>query len=41
MATDRLLGVTDEVRIEQRGETIKSVQTRFELIDNFKNLRLA
>ncbi len=41
MAADRSLGVTDEAHIEQRGETIRSVRTRFELIDNFKQLRLA
>jgi uncharacterized protein (DUF362 family) len=41
MAAERSLGVTEEARIEQRGETIRSVRTPFELIDNFKQLRLA
>jgi uncharacterized protein (DUF362 family) len=41
MAAERALGVTEEARIEQRGEPIRSVRTPFELIDNFKQLRLA
>jgi uncharacterized protein (DUF362 family) len=41
MASERSLGVTDEAHVEQRGETIRSVRTPFELIDNFKQLRLA
>src|ERR1700688_2328452 len=36
MAAERGLGVIEEAHVEQRGETIKSVATRFELIDNFK-----
>ena len=35
------LGVTEEPRIEQRGEAIASVRTNFRLIDEFKQLRLA
>jgi len=35
------LGVTEESRIEQRGESIKSVHTDFKLIDQFKGVRLA
>jgi uncharacterized protein (DUF362 family) len=41
MASERALGVIAEAHIEQRGETIKSVATKFELIDAFKQLRLA
>jgi uncharacterized protein (DUF362 family) len=41
MASDRALGAIDEAHIEQRGETIKSVRTPFELIAKFKELRLA
>ncbi len=40
MASD-ILGVTDPARIEQRGETIQSVQTNFQLINEYKGLRLA
>jgi uncharacterized protein (DUF362 family) len=40
MAADRL-GVTDETRIEQRGEPIESVRTNFQLIKEFSQLRLA
>jgi len=40
MASDRL-GVTDEGRIEQRGEAIRTVRTNFELIQQFKDYRLA
>ena len=40
MAAD-VLGVTDEARIEQIGESIQSVRTNFQLIDNFKSVRLA
>ncbi len=40
MASDRL-GVTDETRIEQRGEAIRSVRTDFQLIKEFHGLRLA
>ena len=39
-ARDRL-GITEESRIEQRGESIASVRTNFELIKEFKQLRLA
>jgi hypothetical protein len=35
------LGHVRPGRIEQRGETIASVQTNFELISDFKDLRLA
>jgi uncharacterized protein (DUF362 family) len=35
------LGITDESRIEQRGETIRSVHTDFKLIKEFRNYRLA
>jgi uncharacterized protein (DUF362 family) len=41
IASERALGVIEEAHIEQRGEMIKSVATRFELIDSFKQLRLA
>ena len=41
MASERALGVIEEARIEQRGETIKSVCTPFELIEKFKELRIA
>jgi uncharacterized protein (DUF362 family) len=41
MAAERALGVIGEAHIEQRGETISSVRAPFELIDNFKQLRLA
>lgn len=34
------LGIADESRIEQRGETITSVQTNFELIKEFAHLRV-
>ena len=40
MAQDRL-GVTDAARIEQRGETIASVRTNFQLIKQFTQIRLA
>lgn len=40
MASERALGVIEEARIQQRGETIKSVSTPFELIERFKELRL-
>jgi uncharacterized protein (DUF362 family) len=40
MATNQL-GVTEEARIEQRGEAIRSVRTNFELIAPFKEYRLA
>jgi uncharacterized protein (DUF362 family) len=40
MASDKL-GVTEEARIEQRGETIASVRTNFQLIKEFHDLRLA
>jgi uncharacterized protein (DUF362 family) len=39
MAADRY-GVTDAARIEQRGETIASVRTDFQLIKEYKHLRL-
>jgi hypothetical protein len=38
MAAD--LGHVRPTRIEQRGETIASVHTNFELISDFKDLRL-
>ena len=38
MASERALGVIEEAHIEQRGETIKSVQTPFELIEKFKEV---
>jgi uncharacterized protein (DUF362 family) len=41
MASERVLGYIDAARIEQRGETIQSVATKFELIDRFKLLRIA
>ena len=40
MASD-VLGVTDESRIEQRGENIVSLRTNFELIKQYSHLRLA
>ena len=40
MASDTL-GVTEEARIEQRGEAIRAVRTNFELIAPFKEYRLA
>jgi uncharacterized protein (DUF362 family) len=40
MASDNL-GVTEESRIEQRGEPIRAVRTDFKLIDNFRDARLA
>jgi len=40
MATNQL-GVTEEARIEQRGEAIQSVRTNFDLIAPFKEYRLA
>jgi uncharacterized protein (DUF362 family) len=40
MASD-VLGVTDEARIEQRGERITSVRTNFDLIKAYEDLRLA
>lgn len=40
MAAERGLGVIEEAHVEQRGETIQSVATTFELIDSFKPLRL-
>ncbi len=39
MASERSLGMIEEAHIEQRGETIKSVRTPFELIAKFKYLR--
>jgi uncharacterized protein (DUF362 family) len=39
-AADRL-GITDAARIEQRGESIASVRTNFQLIKQYKHLRLA
>jgi uncharacterized protein (DUF362 family) len=35
------LGVIDEKRIEQRGETIRSVRTNFELVKSFQQHRLS
>jgi len=40
LASD-VLGVTDESRIEQRGERISSLHTNFELIKQYSHLRLA
>ena len=40
MAADTL-GVTDVARIDQRGESIQSVRTNFQLIKEFSQLRLA
>jgi uncharacterized protein (DUF362 family) len=40
MASDNL-GVTEEARIDQRGEQIRTVRTNFELIAPFKDYRLA
>ncbi len=40
MASDNL-GVTEESRIEQRGEPIRSVRTNFKLIEQFRDARLA
>jgi uncharacterized protein (DUF362 family) len=34
------LGVVAEEWIEQRGESVGAVRTRFELIDGFRHLRL-
>ena len=39
MASNQL-GVTDEARIEQRGEAIRSVRTDFKLIKEYSQLRL-
>lgn len=39
LASDTL-GVTEEARIEQRGETLRSVRSNFELIAPFKDYRL-
>jgi len=39
MAADRL-GVTDETRIEQRGEAIRAVRTNFDLMPAFADYRL-
>jgi uncharacterized protein (DUF362 family) len=36
-----ILGVTEESRIEQRGEAIARLRTNFELIKEFSQLRLA
>jgi uncharacterized protein (DUF362 family) len=40
MAAERL-GITEESRIEQRGETIRAVHTDFKLIKEFRDYRLA
>jgi len=40
MASDRL-GITEDARIEQRGERIQSVRTNFNLIPQFHQIRLA
>jgi len=40
MAAD-VLGVTDESRIDQRGEAIRSVRSDFNLIKEFRQIRLA
>jgi uncharacterized protein (DUF362 family) len=39
MAAERL-GVTDEARIQQRGEAVRGVRTNFGLIKEFEQLRL-
>jgi uncharacterized protein (DUF362 family) len=39
-ATDTL-GITEQSRIEQRGENISSVRTNFDLIKPFRDYRLA
>ena len=39
MAADNL-GVTEKTRIEQRGEPIRAVRTNFQLIDQFREIRL-
>jgi uncharacterized protein (DUF362 family) len=41
MASERALGVIEEKQIEQRGETVQSVGSPFELIARFKELRLS
>ena len=41
MASEGALGNIEEAHIEQRGEAIRSVRAPFELIANFKELRLA
>ena len=40
MASERL-GITEESRIEQRGEAIQGLRTNFQLIKEFQELRLA
>jgi len=40
MASDNL-GITEEARIEQRGEPVRGVRTNFHLIEEFRQLRLA
>lgn len=40
MASDKL-GITEDARIEQRGERIQSVRTNFSLIPQFHQIRLA
>ena len=40
-ASEKALGIIAEGQIEQRGEAVKSVATKFELIENFKELRLS
>jgi uncharacterized protein (DUF362 family) len=39
MASERL-GITEESRIEQRGEPIKDVRTNFQLVKQFQGPRL-
>ena len=39
MAADKL-GITEESRIEQRGEPIRAVRTNFQLINQFREIRL-
>jgi uncharacterized protein (DUF362 family) len=41
MAADQNLGLIDESRVDQRGETVGSVRTDFNLIREFRHLRLA
>jgi uncharacterized protein (DUF362 family) len=40
MASDTL-GVTEESRIDQRGETVRSVRTNFQLVKSFQQYRLS
>jgi uncharacterized protein (DUF362 family) len=40
MASDTI-GITEETRIQQRGEPIRAVRTNFSLIESFRQCRLA